>query len=488
MGFLLDRHGEGGGGAQVMTINIDWLGVVLFLIVPILLAIGAVLVVRRSERRLGGLQGNRDWLDSAPNATQADAVTEYLDRMTSTLSLPAADVAEVRAELDDHIGDSIESLQAEGLDREKAIRESLARLGSPDELGRQIRVAHQSTRRLLAGAGGGVFAASGGFVVGWVGGMALAYGLLILGALCFGLLTLAGVGLPDLSSSQTGLINSLMLAGAFMFAATQATRFAVRASAGISRRAPRSIAIFWALTSAAGFGWWAIFGLRGPMSWPGVIAFLCVPVVAYAAAFVRIERPMPHVGRNAIAAGLGGLVIVMLSLGLLLGVTVHTSSGSLAPLNTGPAQEVSRGNLPPDAPEAWNPDRTINGGGVRSDASGGELYSAITDQQLPVSMATALLNWHDLRFEAWHWLEPREPDYAFGVDTRYSSPAIVLPAEIHPTWLQAVFHFERVRDPGPWEVMLTGVGPDGRRYTIADCGGGNSAFNGSVWDWLTAPL
>jgi hypothetical protein len=408
--------------------------------------------------------------------------------MASALVLPAADVGEVRAELADHIADSIASLEAEGLDTDRAIRESLARLGSPVELGRQIRAAHQSTRRLLAGVGGGVFAASGGLVVGFLAGIAVAYGLLIVGAACFGLLTLLRIPVPDFMADGGSTINSLMIAACLLLAATHATRYAVRTSAGISRRAPRSIAIFWASASAIGFGWIVIFGWKGPMSWPGIFAFLCVPVVAFASAFIRIELPMPHVGRNAMLAGLGGVVMITLSIGLVLGATFHTSGGgTLQPLITSQPAVVQTGNAPPQAPEAWAPQGTIEGGGMRSADSGGELYSAITDQTAPVSMATALTYWHDLRFEAWHWLDPFGPGDAYGVDTRYSSPAIVLPAEIHPTWLQAVFHFERIRDPGPWEVMLTGIGPDGHRYTIADCGGGNTSFNGSVWDWITAP-
>jgi hypothetical protein len=469
--------------------TVDWMGVVFFLVLPILLAIGAVLVVRRSERRLGWRPGDDNWPDSIP--TQTDEVSDYLDRVGSTLLLPAADVAEVRAELSDHIGDSILSLEAEGLDRDKAVRESLARLGSPTELGRQIRVAHQSTRRLLAGAGGGVFAAGGGFVVGYIEGFVVAYGLILVGLLCVELLTLVGVRVPNLMLDNSNIINSLIYPGVFMVSAAQATRYAVRTSAGFSRRAPRSIAVFWAPASAIGFGWFVIFAMHGPMSWPGMFAYLCVPVVAFTAAFFRIERPMPHVGRNALLAGLGGFVIVALSFGLILGVSTSGSSGSttLSPLNTGQPPEPPRGNLPPEAPEAWVPQGSIMGGGARSADTGGDLYSAITDQQAPVSMTKALTNWHDLRFEAWHWLVPNGPDGVFGVDTRYSAPAVILPAEVHTTWLQAIFHLNRLRDQGPWAVILTGIGPDGRRYVIADCGGGmNTQFNGSVWDWLTAPL
>ena len=216
--------------------TVSWLTVVLVIAIPTLLAFASVALVRRSESRLGWYPGEDDTPTESPSgAVASEAVTAYLDRMASALVLPAADVAEVRAELTDHIADSVASLEAEGLDAERAIRETLARLGSPVELGRQIRAAHQSTRRLLAGAGGGVFAASGGFVLGWIAGFAIALVVIIIGAACYGVLGLAGIKVPGLDD-HGGTISSLMTAGALLFAATQATRYAVRTSAGISRR------------------------------------------------------------------------------------------------------------------------------------------------------------------------------------------------------------------------------------------------------------
>jgi hypothetical protein len=452
------------------------------------LAFLAVKLVRHSERRLG--TGPSDGYTSIPPGPDADGlISAYLARVTGELVLPAADVAEVRVELIDHLTDSIASLEAEGMDHETAVREALGRLGPAAELGRQLRAAHQSTRRLLAGAGGGVFSAAGGFVLGYMGGVGLAFALVIIGALCFGLLSLVGIPMPNFNSEQNATPNSLMEAVTLLVAAFVATRYAVRTFAGISRRTPRSVAGFWAVASALVFGWLAIFGWHGQQSWPGVIAFLFVPVVAVAAAFVRIERPMPHVGRWSLILALGGVLVLALSFGVLFSVT--TTSGvtvydSPAPLASDVPPDYGFGIVAPPAPDAWDPQGSIFGGGMRSDASGGQLYSAVTDQQAAVPMSTALAYWHDLRFEAWHSLQDN-PTQGFGLDTKYSKPFAVLPAEIHPTWLQAVFHFERMRDAGFYDVVLTGVGPDGKRYMLDDCGGSNTTFNGSVWDWITAP-
>ena len=74
-----------------------------------------------------------------------------------------------------------------------------------------------------------------------------------------------------------------------------------------------------------------------------------------------------------------------------------------------------------------------------------------------------------------------------GVDTHYGSPFAVQPAVLQGDSLQAEFHFERMRDARSWWVVLTGVGPDGSRYRLGDGSGNETDFNGSAWDWLTAP-
>ena len=453
--------------------------------------IAAVALVRRSERRLGA--GQPTLHPPVPPGTDGeDQISAYLDRMGAELALPAADVAEVRAELADHLHDSIASLEGEGLDRERAIREALGRLGPAAELGRQIRHAHQSTRRLLAGAGGGVFAAGGGFVLGYLGGIVL--GLLgFLAVFAVGaLLAVVGVRLPDLAAGDhTGnTVNSLLLAIATAIAAATATRYAVRTSAGLSRRAPRTVAVFWAVAGALVFGWLALLGMRGPQSWPGVALELCIPVIAVASAFVRIERPMPHVGRWALVVGL--ITVVGTSLTL-----VAFSSASVSVVGSGSGSGEAESIQPPDlhldvvapmAPAAWLP---ADGGfgsayGSESASSGTRLWADVGSDLPASAVATVLANWRDMRFEAWHAPAGVGLD-SIGIDPHYTSPFEIQPAVLHGSSLDALFHFERLRDARSWWVVLTGVGPDGHRYRLDDGQGGDATFNGSAWDWLTAP-
>jgi hypothetical protein len=468
--------------------TVDWLGAILWIGGFGAFLIAAVWLVRRSERRLSAGPGE-PYAPIAGEPAGSDAITAYLDRMTVALELPAGDVAEVRAELADHLLDSIATLEAEGFEREAAIREALGRLGPPAELGRQLRVAHQSTRRLLAGTGGGVFAAGGGFVLGYLGGMALAIVLALVLAAAAALLTLVGVRLPDITSPGNGSAgNSLMLSVMLAVAAAVATRYAVRTSAGLSRRAPRRVAFVWTAAAVLVFGWWALFGIRGQQSWLGVAGELCIPVAAVAGAFVGIERPMPHVGRWAIICSALSVGVLVLGLAAVSGSSVVV---------TGQVHEYQPADLhldtvAPAAPAAWLPAEDYvmtGGGGSQSSAADidAQLVSQASNASTSLPFAPVLTNWKDLRFEAWQALPIWSDSFAMGIDTSHRSPFAVQPAVLRGDSLQATFHFERMRDARSWWVVLTGVGPDGNRYRLGDGTGRETDFNGSAWDWLTAP-
>ncbi len=460
--------------------TVDWLFAIAYIGGFVAFLVAAVRLVRRSERRLDAGQ----FPTASPGAPEPgvdDSISVYLDRMSGELRLPAADAAEVRAELVDHIQDSIASLEAEGLDRERATREALARLGSADELGRHLRHAHQSTRRLLAGVGGGVFAAGGGFVLGYLGGLVLALLLTLLFGAAIAVLTRIGVPMPDFMGDHGDTVNSLLIGVTYAMAAGVAVRYAVRTSASLSRRAPQSIAVFWAVAGAVGFGWYAVFGLHGPQSWPGVVLELSVPLIVAAAATVRIERPMPHVGRWAVIVVVLSISGVGLMFAAVSGVSV---SGSSSNSQIGEPPDMHFDIAGPTAPTAWLPENGLSGGGWGE--SSGATWTSFGLATGTMPMATALAKWRDVRVEAWHGA-PWNDHLSYGLDPRYSGPFAIQPANIHDSSLDASFHFERVRDAKSWWLILTGVGPDGNRYVLSIGGGGGSSFNGSVWDWLTAP-
>jgi hypothetical protein len=224
--------------------------------------------------------------------------------------------------------------------------------------------------------------------------------------------------------------------------------------------------------------WPAPWASAGTQSWPGVVLELSVPLIVIAAATVRIDRPMPHVGRWAVA-------IVLLSVvgtTLLFAVALEpTSTSTFAQIGEAPDMHFDIAG--PPAPTAWLPENGLSGGGWGE--SGGATWTTFGLATATIPMATALAEWHDVRVEAWHGLSGSDPS-SFGADTRYSSPFAIEPANIHDNSIDASFHFGQWRDAKSWWLILTGVGPDGRRYVLSAGGGGGSTFNGSVWDWLTA--
>ena len=455
----------------------------------IALVIGVVALMRRTERRLGPGPGGPS-ASTTPGAGAAiDPIAAYLDRMSGELALPAADVADVRAELADHLQDSIASLEAEGMGRESAIREALGRLGPAAELGRQIHAAHQSTRRLLAGAGGGVFAAGGGFVLGYIAGGFMVSAVIIGLAAVSGVLMLLGLHLPNLLSDTRGLGgNAMITVLATAIAAYAATRYAIRTSASVSHRTPRTIAVVWAVIGGLGFGLWALFGLHGYQTWYIVAAELLIPMAAVAGAFWRVERGLPQAGRAVLAAGL--VAFIVLPLGLLAvagGASVTVSSPGEA--TSFQMSDLHLDTVAPMAPTKWLPEQDVISGDFAVDYAAD--LTVVTASRFSAEPATLpiqplLANWRDIRFEAWHAISIDLPGPG-GIDTHYTSPFAVQPATLHGDSLAASFPFQKYRDAGSWWVVLTAVGPDGRRYRLDIGGGDYTSFSGTAWEWLTAP-
>jgi hypothetical protein len=452
----------------------------------------AVALVRRGELHLGPGQRPDNLIVQQPD--DADSIDVYLDRMAAEMRLPAGDTADVRAELLDHLSDSIATLETEGFNHQAAIREALGRLGPPVELGRQLRAAHQTTGRLFAGAGGGVLAAGGGFLLGYIGAAAVGFIVVVGLILAAGLLSRLGIPVPNLSTPDGNAIgNGLYLTFVLATAAAVSMRFAVRVSAGLGRRSPRGAAVFWTAAGVIVFGWWVVFGLRGQQSWVGAAAAPAVPIAAAFGALFRIDRPMPHIGRWALIIAIGAIAILELGVGLVFSAGV-TSSGATVDQGVVSQQDFHFDHAAPIAPAAWLPaGATLADDYVEtSDGIGhASTYFLAVPQdqtsQAPIPLTGILAGWHDLRFEAWHGYPNWEPASLIGIDTSYSSPFLIEPAILHGDTLDADFHFQKLRDGRDWWLVVTGIGPDGNRYRLSDGQGGWTPFNGSVWDWITAP-
>jgi diacylglycerol kinase len=243
-----------------MTIN--FVGIFFFIALLVLLAAVSIWVERRSARIE---EDSRDVARAVDARDLPPEVSEFLSALDGRLDMPAAVRAEIRLELADHLEDSIAAIEAEGLDRDRATREALARLGQPEDLAAQLRHAHQTTRRLLAGAAGGVFQAG----LGVVWGAVLGYVAMLLVIVVFAILLntalkplvdLAASHLPNISTeSQDLAANSAFGAAVLLFPAFLAARFGARACARMSRRSIRTVGLVWAGLGLLGIGYVVLF-------------------------------------------------------------------------------------------------------------------------------------------------------------------------------------------------------------------------------------
>jgi hypothetical protein len=201
------------------------------------------------------------WLDhaiqvrsrsSAPSSHDSPlppAAGDYLRSVETELDLPAGDRDSVRAELADHLADSIAAITAEGLDADRATREALARLGNPGELARSINAAHRSTRRLLAGAAGGVFEAGFGAVYGYVVAfLIMAIVAIVAGTALRPVLDAVSKALPGVSAAvaDPAVFGAVLWGAAFM-----AGRRSVQTLTRASRRGWGEVGRWWALAGFA---------------------------------------------------------------------------------------------------------------------------------------------------------------------------------------------------------------------------------------------
>lgn len=407
------------------------------------------------------------------------ATDDFLDRVAGGLRLPEPYTGDVRAELAAHLADATAALIEEGLTPEQAEREAIARLGSPDVLADGLRRAQQTRRRLLAGVGGGVWAAAGH----GIGGTLLGYGLLMAVALSIAVL---GAVLNRVIGFEWSLDASVpyqawttaLAAGAMCVGAFLGARRAVQTTAARSLRPVREIGPWWALGGTTILAFWILFILRMPLGWPTVGAELLIPLSFAAGATIMIERPGPRIRmRHVVLVAVVGFV---LPITVLFGVSAQVGI-ILSPAGSGSASYAS-------ADEMWRgqhfdligrrpPDDVAAAFGAGGYSAEGGLIGPYVD----VTSTIGLAGWRDFRFEAW-----RRSSGDISPDPSFRAPFVTAPAELQGTRLQATLRVDRTPGVIYYGLVLTGVGPDGERYLLSGPNGGQTAFVGTIWEWFTA--
>ncbi len=414
-----------------------------------------------------------------------EAARDFLDKVDQKLELPNSERIEIRAELSDHLADSIAAIQGEERSEEEATREALARLGSPDDLARQLTRAHQTTRRLLAGAAGGVFQAGFGVLWGTLLGSLVVMLVLIAGALLattvlWRPVAFAGSFLPTLTNgpidTSTGTALSAVV---FCFPAFVAARTGLRTYARLSARPAALARRVWAAAGVLVIAGSLLFVVDLTQSWLSVMAEVLVPLAFAAGALWRIDRDLtpavPRLVANVATVGLLALPIV----GFMLLVSAGGGS-SVAPM----ASKIDLLRWDGVAPAAGD----ATGSAFRS-VGGGSMPVSVIDQGYEVLDARALDAYHDLHFELWRGVPAAgiPEDYLeFDPNPAETAPYLSLPAVLVDGELHVRIDLSHVRETR-WLLFLVGVGADGQRYRLEPIPSSYvTSFSGTVWDWLAA--
>jgi hypothetical protein len=418
-----------------------------------------------------------------PNLPQH--ATDYLASVDRALDLPAELRTDIRAELADHLVDSMTALEAEGVEPDRAAHEAVARLGNAEDLARQLRAAHQTTRRLLAGAAGGVFQAG----VGFIGGTFLGAGLVLIGVLFVGLLVggplkqpvdFVAARLPAFDWNYGSLAaNSAFSAAIYCVAAWMASRMGVKALARGSRRSVKSVRYWWAAWGALVLGWLVLFVATAQQSWIAVAVELAVPLAFVAGAVVKTEASLGGAARK--------LVAVLVVMGLVTPLLLMNGSSSSSESSNGytvdtTAQMAAFDRVAP----SWT------GESMPSivEADDGTIEGASRIERTFSADRTARKSFTQIQFELWRAVHydgaPIDARWEQVPDPGYSTPFAVQPATQVNGRLAVSFDLGHIRASN-WLLFVTGIGPDGHRYRLAFYPESYvTSFDGTVWDWFTA--
>lgn len=463
-----------------MTIN--YFGLFATIAVLLLLIAGSVWLDRRSGRRE---TEERAVEKSAASRELPPEVDEFLSTLEGHLDMPGPVRAEIRLELADHLEDSIAAIESEGMDRNRATREALARLGRPEELARQLRQAHQSTRRLFAGAAGGVFQAGVGVVWGaFIGYAALLLGLIVgvilLNTVLKPPLDLVAAQLPHVSTEPQDLAGGTAFGAAFAwFPAFLAARFGVRACSRLSRRSVTAVGRFWAVAGMLGIGFVVLFVYTAQQGWLAVPLELLIPVAFVAGALLKTGRALSFRGAK-VAVAIAVVFALVLPLVLLAGPSSSSGSSWMSDMRQ---ESLLWDRVAP----AWR-DPTAGPGIVGSASSGVSGFPGVIDRTYEVQDRAAMAQFSNVRFELWRAVPfSGAPDWTFDYvpDPSFTTPFATQTAAFAGDSIPVRFDMSHSR-ANRWLLFMTGTGPDGRRYSLNGPEPITTSFDGTVWDWLTA--
>jgi uncharacterized membrane protein len=374
-------------------------------------------------------------------------------------------IEEISAHLDDAVTDGIER----GMSKHDAEAAAQQRLGTPDKLARELARPYQSARRLLTATGAGVLSGIRHGLLGYfIGGLALYLAFTILVALTHFVGSTLELNLT-VDAADRGW-NTFLGSGAIGIGLYLAGRAMPET---ISRNGHRMVSDVrpWVagVVTAVAF-WLTVFVIEVPHNWASVAAWTLVPL---AFAFGAYRPGLLPRWRVPLA-----WIVVAILLVPMLGVALAGGG---------------EGASDPAATEMPFDDATVHVGARWEEGLGvgGSLFAS---SGMPIGPDDgARFEWEladgarltgvtGIRAEAWH----SDPDAPWRIDATFEAPFSVAPVERNGLTLAAELDVTDHPGVSYWELILTGVGPDGHRYVL-DSGMVNvSTFSGTVLDWVVA--
>jgi hypothetical protein len=394
--------------------------------------------------------------------------------------MPLAAEREVVDELRAHLDDARESLEAEGLDPEQAEREAMARLGSPDALGDDLRRTHQTRRRLLAAVGGGVWDGLKDALAGYLVGIIVVLIVFTpLAAIAQRLLLTSDLGWLWGHAAETAWYGTL-----YSIAAWWGARGLVRSMA---RQALRRTSALRGQVALAGFVPLAALLLvwRLHYDWFGVAAMLAIPV-SWAVAALTTPEPgtrsrwafgRPSARRLGIVAI--GVAVVTSAL-FVVSPTGHETTNRPGPTDEALAAMPDQQHWLALSYEIVAP-TVVDLQHTRWDAT----PYADRNGNVAVSLSQDAIDWDDfgaLQAEAWRALPSSGRIRA--LDPRADAPYAVVPLA---PWAPTAAIVPVGSEPGVDAYVLFVTGVDratGNRVAIGYPDGQEVAFTGTIVDWF----
>ena len=245
---------------------------------------------------------------------------------------------------------------------------------------------------------------------------------------------------------------------------------AVRAVARRGWRSPHEVRAAVIGVGGLAVGWLVLVAFETALNWASVVALLFVPISFGIGA--RIERLGPINVRSA------GVVIIA---GLLLVTTVSVGAAA-----TGGASsyEWSETTLGYEMIAPWWQDPAAGATLDFPSGSSGSTAPGVETISIEAASPAVIARFHGFRFEAWRAEAPR--DVWRGLVAGQAGPFATVTAIVDGLTISGTLRFDHT--PGiDWaEVVLTGIGPDGRRYLLTASGPEPTEFHGSVWSWFSA--